>query len=95
MNMDYYHAMIHCELNPTECCWVQAKCYTRANSNNIIGGLRKKLMFLMFLIVFLLKILRSMHFCEVRGFMFGYCKEFLQAKHIKRCKKIVQVTSTN
>ena len=31
----------HCELNPIERCWAQAKCYTRAYLNYTIAGLRR------------------------------------------------------
>ena len=33
----------HCEMNPIECCWAQAKRYTRAYCNYNISGLRRNI----------------------------------------------------
>ena len=37
----FFLPIFHCELNPIEKCWGQAKCYTRAHCNYTIAGLRK------------------------------------------------------
>ena len=37
----FFLPIFHCELNPIEKHWGQAKCYTRAHCNYTIAGLRK------------------------------------------------------
>ena len=79
----------HCEINPIERCWAQAKCYVHGHCNYTINGQRDNVP----------KGLDSItvdsiqkHFCKVRMYMFGYLLGISAGpeleKHVKKCKKI-------
>ena len=79
----------HCELNPIERCWAQAKRYTRAYSNHTINGLRRNVP--NGLEVVTLENIQN-HYRKVRTYMFGYVQGFAAGKeleeYMKKCKKI-------
>lgn len=79
----------HCEINPIERCWAQAKCQVHGHCNYTINGRRDNVP----------KCLDSItvdsiqkHFCKVRMYMFGYLLGISAGpeleKHVKKCKKI-------
>ena len=76
----------HCEFNPIERCWAQAKRYSRAHCNYSIVGLRK----------IVPDALDSVihenicnHFRKVRQYMFGYIEGCTaDPEYVKKCKKL-------
>lgn len=79
----------HCELNPIERCWAQAKRYTRAYSNYTIDGLRRNVPNGLDSVT--LENIKN-HFRKVRVYMFGYLQGITAGpeleKHVKKCKKL-------
>ena len=59
----------HCEINPIERCWAQAKRYVRAHTNYTLGGLRQNVP--QGLDSVTVENIRN-HFRKVRHYMFGY-----------------------
>ena len=59
----------HCELNPIERCWAQAKRYSRSHCNYTLQGLRKNVPLALDSVP--LESIQN-HFRKVRHYMFGY-----------------------
>ena len=81
----------HCELNPIERYWAQAKRYTRAYSNYTIAGLQKNTPD--GLEVITLENIRN-HYRKVQTYMFGYVQGLAAGKeleeYMKKCKKVYE-----
>lgn len=79
----------HCEINPIERCWAQAKRHTRAFSNYTIEKLRKNVPEGLDSVT--LENIQK-HFRKVRMYMFGYLQGIAAGPelelHVKKCKKI-------
>ena len=79
----------HCELNPIERCWAQAKRYARAFTNYTIGGLRQIVPDALESVT--LENIRK-HFRKVRQYMYGYLQGIAAGPEletfVKKRKKI-------
>ena len=79
----------HCEINPIERCWAQAKRYIRAHTNYTIAGLRQNVPDGLDYVT--VTNIRN-HFRKVRHYMFGYLSGVSAGpeleEHVKKCKKI-------
>ena len=79
----------HCEINPIERCWAQAKHYVRAHTNYTLSGLRQRVPEGLDSVT--LENIKN-HFRKVRHYMFGYLLGIAAGpeleEHIKKCKKI-------
>ena len=80
----------HCEINPIERCWAQAKRHVRSHTNYYtLAGLRKNVPDGLDS-VSLTNICN--HFRKVRHYMFGYLLGVKAGpeleEHVKKCKKI-------
>ena len=79
----------HCEINPIERCWSQAKRYVRAYTNYTIRGLRQNVPDGLDSVT--LENIKN-HFRKVRHYMFGYMLGVAAGpeleQHVKKCKKI-------
>ena len=79
----------HCEINPIERCWAQAKRYVRAHTNYTLGGLRQNVP--QGLDYVTVENIRN-HFRKIRHYMFGYLLGVSAGpeleEHVKKCKKI-------
>ena len=77
----------HCELNPIERCWAQAKRYTRAYLNYTIAGLRRNVPDSLETVT--LENNKN-HYRKVRTYMFSYVQGFTAGpeleEHMKKCK---------
>ena len=67
----------HCEINPIEKCWVQAKCYTRAHTNYMIQQL--KITVPQGLDSITIDNIRN-YFRKARNYMFAYLEGMLVAR---------------
>ena len=77
----------HCELNPIERCWAQAKRYTKAHCNYSIEGLRRNIPLS----------LDSIsddniknHFRKVRNYMFGYLQGCVGGPDLEKLVQIMK-----
>ena len=79
----------HCEINPIERCWAQAKRYVRSHTNYTIAGLRQNVPDGLDSVT--LVNIRN-HYRKVRHYMFGYLLGVKAGpdleEHVKKCKKI-------
>ena len=77
----------HCELNPIERCWAQAKRYTRAHCNYSIDGLRNNIPQALDSISN--ENIRS-HFRKVRHYMCGYMQGCVRGPDLEKLVKIMK-----
>ena len=82
----------HCELNPIERCWAQAKRYTRAHCNYSIDGLRNNIPQALDSISN--ENIRS-HFRKVRHYMFGYMQGCVGGPDLEKLVKIMKKKYTS
>ena len=79
----------HCEINPIERCWAQAKRYVRSHTNYTIAGLRQNVPDGLDSVT--LVNIRN-HYRKVRHYMFVYLLGVKAGpdleEHVKKCKKI-------
>ena len=79
----------HCELNPIERCWAQAKRYTRANTNYTIQRLRTNVPIALDMIT--TENIQN-YYRKVRHYMFAYLQGYVGGseleKQVKKMKKV-------
>ena len=86
----YFFSKFHCELNPIERCWAQAKRFTWANTNYIIQRLRTNISLALDSVT--TENIQN-YFRKVRHYMFAYLQGFAGGteleKEVKRIKKYI------
>ena len=92
----YLPSKFHCELNPIERCWAQAKRYTHSHTNYTLNGLRKNVPDGLDSVT-LENIIN--HYRKIRHYMFGYLRGIAAGPeledHVKKIYKSHQRIGVN